>query len=108
MSDSTLDEILPPDFLALLRCPDDGSRLGYAPADLVERLNAAIAAGELQTIGGASLSGALIGGLIRADGARLYPVVDGITVLLADEAIALDPPHEPTDLPAEPGTEHAA
>ena len=63
-----------------------------ADAALIERLNQAIARGELKNAGGQVVSRPLDGGLLRADGCLLYPMVDEIPILLPDEAIGVVPP----------------
>jgi uncharacterized protein YbaR (Trm112 family) len=75
------------DFLAMLRCPENRSSLAEADAAILERLNAAVAAGTLRNKGGELVARSLEGGLMRADGAIVYPVFDGIPVLLIDEGI---------------------
>lgn len=79
-----------PDLLEILRCPDDRSRLHEADAALVTRLNQAIAEKRLKNRAGRTLESPLDGGLVREDGRYVYPIVDGIPVLLVDEAIPLD------------------
>jgi uncharacterized protein YbaR (Trm112 family) len=76
-------------FLEMLRCPEDGSTLTEADAALVELVNLAIAAGRLRSVGGNLLQRPLDGGLVRAAGDRLYPILDQIPVMLPDEAIDL-------------------
>lgn len=75
------------DFLAMLRCPENRSSLAEADAANLQRLNAAVAAGTLRNKGGELVARSLEGGLVRADGAIVYPVFDGIPVLLIDEGI---------------------
>jgi uncharacterized protein YbaR (Trm112 family) len=75
--------------LAMLRCPNDRSALQSADAALVARLNAAIAAGRLRSLSGANVERPIDGGLIRAAGDIVYPIVDQIPVMLYDEAIPL-------------------
>jgi uncharacterized protein YbaR (Trm112 family) len=75
--------------LEILRCPQSGSRLHAADAAALDRLNRAIDAGTLTNVTGERVTRALDGGLIRAEGDRLYPIIDHIPVLLPDEAIAL-------------------
>jgi uncharacterized protein YbaR (Trm112 family) len=61
-------------FLATLRCPVTRQALRIAPPDVLARLDPPLDAG-----------------LIREDGRVVYPVRNGIPVLLADEAIMLPP-----------------
>ena len=58
--------------------------------DELARVNAAIAAGKLQNHEGSVVSRALDEALITDDGKRIYPVDDGIPVLLEDEAISME------------------
>jgi len=76
--------------LAILRCPEDRSFLSVASPDVVNRINAAIRQGRLVNRIGKQLERTLGGGLVREDGAILYPIIDEIPVLLRDDAISLD------------------
>lgn len=76
--------------LEILVCPEDHSSLSEADEALVARLNEAIAAGKIVNRGGEAVKSAIDGGLVRQEEDLLYPIVDGIPVLLVDEAIALD------------------
>jgi len=79
------------DTLSLLVCPTDHARLVEADAALMARVNRAIALGQIANRAGRRLDAPLDGGLIRAnDQTLLYPIHDGIPLLLADEAISLD------------------
>lgn len=73
--------------LQILRCPQDHSELSLADAALVARINERIAKGGLSTMGGQPVKKALDGGLVRAAGDLMYPIIGGIPVMLADEAI---------------------
>jgi uncharacterized protein len=73
--------------LQILRCPQDHSELRIADASLIAEVNQGIRAGRLTTVGGQPLKKPLDGGLIRAAGDLMYPIVGGIPVMLADEAI---------------------
>jgi uncharacterized protein len=78
-----------PDLQKILVCPEDRSPVTPADADLVRRLNDAIAAGRLKNRGGQLLQQAMDGALVRADGTLAYPVVDNIPLMLMDEAVPL-------------------
>ncbi len=78
-------------YLRLLRCPINGQRLSHASEDLVRLVSLRLKeATEKQhpdrTI---SIKG-IDGGLVREDGRMIYPVIDGIPRLLADEVIDLE------------------
>lgn len=77
------------DLLAILACPATHQPLAEADAALLARLNATIAAGGARTVGGGKVSEALEAGLVREDRQVLYPIRDGIPVLLAEEGILL-------------------
>ncbi len=86
--------MIDPELLRILVCPQDGTALVSARNDILEPLNRAIAGGSVCNLAGRTLQEPLEEALIREDGAVLYPVVDGIPVLLADEAIALNVPKQ--------------
>jgi len=58
--------------------------------DKLARVNAAIDAGELVNYEGSAVSESLVEALITDDGKRIYPVNDGIPVLLEDESISME------------------
>lgn len=77
------------ELLSILACPETHQKLSEADAALVERVNAAIAAGDQRNAAGHHVEQAIEGGLVREDGAILYPVRDGIPVLLIEEGLPL-------------------
>ena len=79
------------ELLDSLLCPANRTRLAMAEAPLVARLNQAIAAGGLKNVSGDTIDRPLEAGLIREDRTILYPVRDGIPILLVDEGIPLGP-----------------
>ncbi len=76
--------------LTILRCPVSHKGLSVLKKDQLERLNAAIDAGELVNQDGTQLDEHLAEGLITDDGKRVYPVADGIPVLLEGEGISME------------------
>jgi uncharacterized protein YbaR (Trm112 family) len=78
------------DLFDILRCPENHSSLAQADKALVAELNARIRAGSLRNQAGREVREVIDGGLVRADGDLLYPIVEQIPVLLRDEAIPLD------------------
>lgn len=77
------------DLLQILACPETHQPLAEASADVLRRLNERVAKGQVENRGGAKVASALQGGLVREDGKVVYPIRDGIPVLLVDEGIAL-------------------
>ncbi|MBN2580662.1 MAG: Trm112 family protein [Pirellulales bacterium] len=77
-----------PQLLEMLRCPASRQPLREADAALIERINRAIAAGRVQDQIGRPVLLPLDGGLVREDGRVLYPIRDGIPIMLAEEGIA--------------------
>lgn len=76
--------------LTILRCPISHKGLAVLKKDELARINAAIEAGELTNHEGLALSEPLTGALVTDDGKRIYPVDDGIPVLLESESISME------------------
>lgn len=76
-------------WIACMICPESGQAFDPAPTALLEDLNDRIAAGNLKDRKGLAVARRLDGGLVRQDGRYLYPVVEGIPVLIVDESIPL-------------------
>ena len=79
-----------PELLEILVCPETKTPVRLADEALLERVNGAIAEGRLTTRGGETIQDPIDAGLVREDGKVLYPVKDGIPVMLVDEAVSLD------------------
>jgi uncharacterized protein len=75
--------------VAILACPETHQPVHVADEATVAKINAAIAAGSVKNRDGEAVSEAIQAGLIREDGAYLYPVRDDIPVMLIGEAIPL-------------------
>lgn len=79
------------ELLKWMICPEDKTSLLHeADADLLARLNTAIHAGAIRNRGGEIVRDPVESGLVREDGAVLYPVRDDLPVMLIEEGIALD------------------
>lgn len=76
--------------LTILRCPVTHKGLSVLKKDKLDKVNAAIAAGTLETLDGVKLVEPLHEALVTDDGKRLYPVDDGIPVLLESESILME------------------
>lgn len=76
-------------FLSLLRCPRTGGELRPAGAEELEGYNDGVREGSLSTAAGRKLTQTMEGALVSECGLWLYPVREGIPVLLAGEAVPL-------------------
>jgi uncharacterized protein YbaR (Trm112 family) len=81
--------MIEPGFLRLLVCPSTRESLREATAAELAAVNATITAGTARNRGGAVVTEPVTGGLVPASGAVLYPIQDGIPILLTGEAIPL-------------------
>ncbi|MGM9984416.1 MULTISPECIES: Trm112 family protein [Fibrobacter] len=77
------------EMLSILCTPDTREPLEGASEELLLNVNEKIAQGTVKTAGGTLVSETLEEALVSKDGKKLYPVKNGIPILLADEAIAL-------------------
>lgn len=82
--------VIDPDLLEILACPDTHQPLRLATSEELERVNGLVASGGCKNVGGAAVDESLEQGLVREDGAVLYPIRDRIPVLLVEEGIRLD------------------
>ena len=76
--------------LAILCCPVTHKGLIVAGKDLLGKVNTAISNGDLKNRDGQALSSTFREALVTDDGRILYPVNDGIPVLLEGESVMLD------------------
>ncbi len=76
--------------LPILCCPITHKGLALARGDLLKKVNAAIAEGKLVNREGLPVASRLQEALVTDDGKLLYPVADGIPVLLEAESVGLE------------------
>ncbi len=76
--------------LTILRCPVTHKGLAVARSDTLDRVNAGIEAGSVSNRDGNVLSEPLGEALVTDDKKLVYPVTNGIPVLLEGESISLD------------------
>ncbi len=73
----------------ILACPETKEPVAIADASLIATINAAIQAGTLRNRGGQPITQPIESGLVRQDRQYLYPIRDGIPIMLIDEGIPL-------------------
>ncbi len=73
--------------LEILCCPVSRRPLTRLDASRLERLNREIEAGKALYVGGAAVEEALDEALVTEDGKVIYPVSDGIPLLLEEKGI---------------------
>ena len=74
--------------LCLLCCPETGQTLQLANEAELEELNLRIRSHAVLNHSGQTVSQPLEAALIRKDGRMIYPLRDGIPLLLVEESIA--------------------
>ncbi|MCG8584645.1 MAG: hypothetical protein MI757_08040 [Pirellulales bacterium] len=79
-----------PHTLETLVCPDTRGQLSMVPDTMISRINSLVAREQVVTRSGTTVTEPLSGGLLREDGELLYPIVDGIPKMIADEAIPME------------------
>ena len=81
--------MLDPELLDILVCPETRTPVRMADDDLLAALNRAIETGGVNNRRGDVLTDPVRAGLVREDGAVLYPIRDGIPIMLIDEAVSV-------------------
>lgn len=76
--------------LAILQCPVTHKGLALAQPAILQAVNTAIAAGSVTNRDGQQLAEPLTEALLTDDGKVLYPVADGIPVLLEGESVNME------------------
>jgi len=77
------------DLVEILVCPETKQPVRLATAPELAGINEKIRAGTLRNRGGEPVKTELVEALIREDGRILYPVDDGIPVMLVEESVEL-------------------
>jgi uncharacterized protein YbaR (Trm112 family) len=77
------------DLLEILVCPETKQPVSLASAEILGRLRREVEAGRLRNRGGQPVTQPISEGLVREDGKILYPIDDGIPVMLVEESIEL-------------------
>jgi len=77
------------ELLAILACPENKTPVQLADQALIDKINTAIESGSVKNRGGEKVEKKIDGGLVREDQAYLYPIDDGIPIMLIDEAIPM-------------------
>lgn len=76
--------------LSILRCPVTHKGLSLAKSATLKEVNAAIDSGNICNRDGQILVDALSEALVTDDGKVLYPIVNGIPVLLEGESVNME------------------
>ena len=77
------------ELLEILVCPETKQPVALASEEVLSKLAQDIEAGKVRNRGGEKVTKPISEGLVREDGKILYPVDDGIPVMLIEESIEL-------------------
>lgn len=77
------------ELLDILACPENKTPVKLADEAQIAEINRRIEKGDIKNRGGKAVDKKIDGGLVREDGAYLYPIEDDIPIMLIDEAIPL-------------------
>jgi uncharacterized protein YbaR (Trm112 family) len=77
------------DLVDILVCPESKQKVRLATSAELDGINDKIRAGTLRNRGGDPVKAEMVEALIREDGRILYPVEDGIPVMLVEESVEL-------------------
>ena len=81
--------MIAPELLKILCCPETYQAVSIADPTVVSKANQRIASRQLRNRAGQLIESTIEGAMSRADGKVIYPVRNGIPVLLIGEAISL-------------------
>lgn len=77
------------ELLDILLCPETRQGLTLAEPALLEQLNREVGASKLRNKAGHVIEQHLDGALVREDRQTAYPIIDGLPIMLIDQAIPL-------------------
>jgi uncharacterized protein YbaR (Trm112 family) len=77
------------ELLEILVCPETKQPVALASEEVLRKLARDIEEGKVRNRGGDKVTEPITEGLVREDGKILYPVDDGIPVMLIEESIEL-------------------
>jgi uncharacterized protein YbaR (Trm112 family) len=75
--------------LELICCPQTHQTLTPLSSDKLAEVNRRISLGQISTVNGIVVRTPLPAGLVREDGKVIYPIRDGIPLLVPEEGIPL-------------------
>ena len=75
------------ELLKILCCPETRQPVHFLEGPAIDEINAMIALGTLKNRSGQAVQNPIDAGLLREDRKFLYPVKEGIPIMLVDEAI---------------------
>ncbi len=78
------------ELLNILVCPETKESVSLLSTSELNRLNTLISEGAILKKSGAKATDNLVAGLIRSDRKILYPVIEGIPVMLNEEALIVE------------------
>ena len=78
------------ELLDILVCPENKTAVKLVDDEVLAKLNEAVQAKTLKNRAGEAVEEAIDGGLLREDGAYLYPIRDDIPIMLIDDSIPMD------------------
>ena len=78
------------DWIDILACPENKTSVKEAEMQIIQNINEQIEKGLLKNRKGEVVSEIIEGGLVREDGKYLYPIRNGIPVMLIDESIEIE------------------
>lgn len=78
------------ELLNILCCPETKQPVFWADQNLIDEINIRIQQGKVHNRSGRHVEHPIDGGLICKGGTYLYPIQEGVPILLIDEAIPLN------------------